>query len=1142
MSLSKIYSKVFGEQILNESLNNENDRNSFTNQPDPPLIEQIRLVRLWLDRKLQVTGENCENIISQHESQNSSRLGPEKVMFDTYESSTIRISCDRLSIRSHGSFNTIKANVCVFEGKWMYEVQLHSKGVMQIGWCSNNCTFNENSGVGDTVHSYGYDGSKQQKWHMSSNKYGEIWQIGDIIGVCLDINKSIIEYYRNGVSMGIAFKNIEKGPGIVFFPAVSLGYREGLKANFGNSPHRFPVSDYNTLQIKPFIKLEKAELLLRYTINLAGIISRPKYKEKEKKTQDGRFSTKKIIHVLLSSLVIEYLAKNILDPYVIEEIFLPYIMHLCVVSSDVHKGNALLSASLDSTLGTFLNMLWNYLQYDEMSFVMKQLLNILLSRFSQTAQGLENETQCKVIFVLNSLCAHPITRKFYLENKLFKKHCLAILMYLRPPEYSAMIKVLPDDIVWTKGIGGSKEEYSLASNSLAKSVDALYTLQINFLRTLLTNTDGDSSFPSSRKIFTNKLRRYVIDASMEQKPLQSLFLMQSSIHHPIESPVALSFLCILLNVFQQLLREETTCPSLAIDPKLFFDGTLEYQHFDRVGGVLSHLYKVHRNELANEIGNDRVTALSHQESNFIYSSDMDTSILITPANLNSSSIHGQTARNTTAGVSHILYNSHQMENPNPGNAATIQSLYELLDIGTLYYYSVGHKYIVKISSVRDELAALNDNLVRTKRSRCDVEKLVSDLTNMSISNFNAIRNEMIFELSEQFGQRENVFTKRSLELARKQAWYRSVALGKQRRKLLIWLLNATLYTLKKSSEMGTLFAFVPEVYINILPILLDTVLDFSFHDLSLQFDISDASEEISLAGAFLSEHSADPRIILASCKDSLLQALGTLICHEAGIRALEASPKRCQESLIQALLRPYENRAWGQSNWILLRCWLGDGFAYKDSRQPSIWQGCNDQLIMGLCRRRAKSETHTGLLHHVAPAYPSKYFQELIGQRLVENEPYATAFLNSVLSQLNWAFSEFILLLQEIQNTANRQESTVFDSKQFKICSMCFELTVSLMRCLEMVISVAPDIVQESSRTNSDLILNRTCQLISQVMSRVCVAPGCFQFIVDMCSPDLNSVTHFAIITAAIGILLALMKNEINEDQKPTKFFLFNVF
>lgn len=50
--------------------------------------------------------------------------------------------------------------------------------------------------------------------------------------------------------------------------------------------------------------------------------------------------------------------------------------------------------------------------------------------------------------------------------------------------------------------------------------------------------------------------------------------------------------------------------------------------------------------------------------------------------------------------------------------------------------------------------------------------------------------------------------------------------------------RATRFCAQDASDEGDLFAFVPEFYINILPILLDTVMDFSFHDLTLQNDLS----------------------------------------------------------------------------------------------------------------------------------------------------------------------------------------------------------------------------------------------------------------------------------------------------------------
>lgn len=92
---------------------------------------------------------------------------------------------------------------------------------------------------------------------------------------------------------------------------------------------------------------------------------------------------------------------------------------------------------------------------------------------------------------------------------------------------------------------------------------------------------------------------------------------------------------------------------------------------------------------------------------------------------------------------------------------------------------------------------------------------------------------------------------------------------------------------------------------------------------------------------------------------------------------------------------------------------------------------------------------------------------------------------------------------------------------------MCFELTVSLMRSLEMLITIAPQVCKNADRPNGDLLLNRICQLVSQVLARVTVPPGVFQLVVDLCLPDLTAVTHFAIITAAIGIVLALLDDEL---------------
>lgn len=80
------------------------------------------LVKSWLKEKLDDIEAKCKEDVLKQQNEMRSRLGPELVIFDIDFSSTVRIANDRLSVRSQGSFNTIKANVCVYEGRWMYEV------------------------------------------------------------------------------------------------------------------------------------------------------------------------------------------------------------------------------------------------------------------------------------------------------------------------------------------------------------------------------------------------------------------------------------------------------------------------------------------------------------------------------------------------------------------------------------------------------------------------------------------------------------------------------------------------------------------------------------------------------------------------------------------------------------------------------------------------------------------------------------------------------------------------------------------------------------------------------------------------------------------------------------------------------------
>lgn len=49
--------------------------------------------------------------------------------------------------------------------------------------------------------------------------------------------------------------------------------------------------------------------------------------------------------------------------------------------------------------------------------------------------------------------------------------------------------------------------------------------------------------------------------------------------------------------------------------------------------------------------------------------------------------------------------------------------------------------------------------------------------------------------------------------------------------------------------------------------------------------------------------------------------------------------------MVRGLLRPYENRAWAQSNWVLVRFWQGNGFAFRYKKSPHLHKKMGPKII-----------------------------------------------------------------------------------------------------------------------------------------------------------------------------------------------------
>lgn len=164
----------------------------------------------------------------------------------------IRIMKPPLLMESLALFSSVRANACVWKGKWMYEVTLETAGIQQLGWATLSCPFTDHKGVGDADDSYAYDGRRVKKWNKEAETYGQTWVVGDVIGCCIDLDHDEISFYRNGVSLGVAFRKIRKmGPGFGYYPAISLSQGEQCDLNFGARPFKYPIKSYYPLQAPP---------------------------------------------------------------------------------------------------------------------------------------------------------------------------------------------------------------------------------------------------------------------------------------------------------------------------------------------------------------------------------------------------------------------------------------------------------------------------------------------------------------------------------------------------------------------------------------------------------------------------------------------------------------------------------------------------------------------------------------------------------------------------------------------------------------------------------------------------------------------------------------------------------------------------
>uniref|UniRef100_A0A5K3EZT7 EF-hand domain-containing protein n=2 Tax=Mesocestoides corti TaxID=53468 RepID=A0A5K3EZT7_MESCO len=124
----------------------------------------------------------------------------------------------------------------VTRGKWYYEVELLTYGMVRVGWATKNAP--AATTIGMSGSSYSFAPEQARKYHRDGRPYGKRCEPGDVIGCMLNLNEKSIMFSLNGEIMmdplgqEIAFKDIKVNDG--FVPAFTLGSGQQVRINFGN--------------------------------------------------------------------------------------------------------------------------------------------------------------------------------------------------------------------------------------------------------------------------------------------------------------------------------------------------------------------------------------------------------------------------------------------------------------------------------------------------------------------------------------------------------------------------------------------------------------------------------------------------------------------------------------------------------------------------------------------------------------------------------------------------------------------------------------------------------------------------------------------------------------------------------------------
>lgn len=1113
------YCDDFGDQSLEQTLEHIFDLpgktiNLLTCPVDVSVVRSI-IKNDFL--KYHETGERYRDGVSTVGVGDAS--GPHIVNLD--ESSIcgdIRVINPPLHLESHAVFGSARANACVWKGKWMYEVTLETSGVQQVGWVTLSCPFTSHSGVGDDDDSYAYDGKRVTKWNGTAQSYGQPWVVGDVIGCCIDFDLDEIIFYRNGSSLGVAFRGIRKMvPGLGYYPALSLSLGERCELNFGAHPFRYPIQGFLPIQAPPRASLY-ATRLLHCLLKLLEIQRRERanFNRVEKLSRLKRFVPfEELFHPVSRGICEDLFSVLDAEPGSAEYVGWGPLLSFTM---DVFREHAPHDyQSLDKVLDLFLEFPGSRLMFEH-------LINAL-PYCCKTASLILTECPYSGSYPYLALACHMLRREDLMVLWWKKSDFESLFegfLFQKTPNKQDLQCMMPS-VWWPGSCEDTSYESSmmLTTRALSKAVNKieekhrdLCCLVMQFIPPITPPQSPGSVFRTFLQNLLLKNRgadRNVPPPGVSNNSvLVSLFAV---ILHFLSEGFAMGGICGWMKG-----SETNAGPDVGFLHRggqqsfpigLFLKNDPHRVDISRLGGSYSHLAKYHPENLEQDAEviqweegcvddeETRVTHLSRQKPCCCLSHDVDFSrISKIPLRYRAKGSQGhcgslpESSAQVAAECSAGNLNDDMTDKPSSSDQSESEFDYRPIQrVRMVAFESNLSSATLKEEELLDAMLllyhlGLAPNFKQASHFMSRQSQSISLLEETDKQIKERATGEQLRHLKESRG----VYREEVIDCVRNCSWFRISLFARWKQRGMyaacMWIVQLLLVL----SKMNSVFGYVPEFYI-------ETLVD-CFHVLRKsdpQFVPPGIfiNQGLTSFVTFIVTHFNDPRISSAELRDLLLQSISALVQYKEFLAAFEVN-QAATHSMPRALLSAFDNRAWISVTNILLRLFRGSRFGSPKQGESSL---------------------------------SSVTFQKLLRDTCIQDEELFSAFLNRLFNTLSWAMTEFSVSIREMQEKYKLMEF------QQRKCGVIFDLSCNLARILEFCTCEIPLAFLSGADTN----LRRLIELIVFILNHLTSVddPEIFDLTFRRPGQSPEKVNRSMILAPLAGIILNLLDASLETDCRP---------